>query len=84
MHNSVDNLLTIQKEIQKKISEIKNFNIKPKIIAVSKTFQMNDILPLIKYGHINFGENKVQEAITKWTDAKKDFNHIKVFFIYST
>jgi PLP dependent protein len=81
MHNSVDNLITIQKEIQKKISEIKNFEINPNIIAVSKTFQMNDILPLINHGHLNFGENKVQEALTKWTDVKKDFDHIKLHMI---
>jgi PLP dependent protein len=81
MHNSVDNLITIQKEIQKKVSEIKNFEINPNIIAVSKTFQMNDILPLINYGHLNFGENKVQEAIIKWTDVKKDFGHIKLHMI---
>jgi pyridoxal phosphate enzyme (YggS family) len=81
MHNSVDNLITIQKEIQKKISEIKNFKTNPNIIAVSKTFQMNDILPLINYGHLNFGENKVQEAIIKWTDVKKDFDHIKLHMI---
>ena len=81
MHNSVDNLITIQKEIQKKISEIKNFEVNPNIIAVSKTFQMNDILPLINYGHLHFGENKVQEALTKWTDVKKDFDHIKLHMI---
>ena len=81
MHNSVDNLITIQKEIQKKISETKNLEINPKIIAVSKTFQMNDILPLINHGHLNFGENKVQEAMAKWTDIKKDFDHIKLHMI---
>ena len=42
---------------------------------------MNDILPLINYGHLNFGENKVQEAIIKWTDVKKDFDHIKLHMI---
>ena len=81
MHNSVDNLIIIQKEIQKKISEIKNFEVNPNIIAVSKTFQINDILPLINYGHLHFGENKVQEALTKWTDVKKDFDHIKLHMI---
>ena len=42
---------------------------------------MNDILPLINHGHLNFGENKVQEALTKWTDVKKDFDHIKLHMI---
>ena len=45
--------------------------IEPKIIAVSKTFKMDHILPLIEYGHKDFGENKVQEAVEKWTDIKK-------------
>lgn len=81
MHNSVDNLVTIQKEIQEKISDIKNFQNNPNIIAVSKTFEMSAILPLINYGHLHFGENKVQEAITKWTDIKNDLSHIKLHMI---
>ena len=48
---------------------------------MSKTFPINDILPLINQGHIHFGENKVQEAIEKWTDIKKDFHHIKLHMI---
>ena len=81
MHNSVGNLITIQKEIQQKISEIDNLELHPNIIAVSKTFKMEDILPLINHGHLDFGENKVQEAIGKWTDVKQDFNHIKLHMI---
>ena len=81
MHNSVGNLITIQKEIQQKISEIDNLELHPNIIAVSKTFKMSDILPLINHGHIDFGENKVQEAIGKWTNIKQDFNHIKLHMI---
>jgi len=81
MHNSVGNLITIQKEIQQKISEIDNLELHPNIIAVSKTFKMEDILPLINHGHLDFGENKVQEAIGKWTNIKQDFNHIKLHMI---
>ena len=81
MHNSVGNLITIQKEIQQKISEIDNLELHPNIIAVSKTFKMSDILPLINHGHLDFGENKVQEAIGKWTNIKQDFNHIKLHMI---
>jgi pyridoxal phosphate enzyme (YggS family) len=81
MHNSVGNLITIQKEIQQKISEIDNLELHPNIIAVSKTFKMDDILPLINHGHLDFGENKVQEAIGKWTNIKQDFNHIKLHMI---
>ena len=47
-----------------------NNNLIPKIIAVSKTFIMNEIIPLIDYGHTDFGENKVQEAIDKWSKIK--------------
>ena len=53
----------------------------PKIIAVSKTFAMDKILPLIEYGHLDFGENKVQEAIEKWTEIKTKNNDIKLHLI---
>ena len=49
----------------------KKLNNLTKIIAVSKTFPIDKILPLIEYGHLDFGENKVQEAVDKWTDIKK-------------
>ena len=53
----------------------------PKIIAVSKTFKLEHILPLIEYGHDNFGENKVQEALDKWVDIKKNKNNIKIHLL---
>jgi len=53
----------------------------PSIIAVSKTFPIAEIIPLIKFGHFHFGENKVQEALEKWTDIKKEFKHIKLHMI---
>ena len=62
-------MLDIQDNIKVKLNEI-NINNYPKIIAVSKTFKINQILPLIDHGHIDFGENKVQEAVEKWTDIK--------------
>ena len=52
-----------------------------KIIAVSKTFPIDKILPLIEHGHTDFGENKVQEAIEKWTDIKKKYHSIKLHMI---
>ena len=70
MHSTVKNLLDIQDTIKVKLDEI-NINNYPKIIAVSKTFKIDQILPLIDYGHIDFGENKVQEAVEKWTEVKK-------------
>ena len=53
----------------------------PKIIAVSKTFKIDHILPLIQYGHLDFGENKVQEAIEKWTDIIHQNKHIRLHLI---
>jgi len=75
MHNSVDKLNLIKKEI------LTSSNSNVNIIAVSKTFPINDIYPLINDGHIHFGENKIQEAIEKWSDIKKDFPHIKLHMI---
>ena len=54
---------------------------KVNIIAVSKTFSLDHIKPLIEAGHIHFGENKVQEAIDKWTETKKKDNKIKLHMV---
>jgi len=81
MHDNVNHLISIEKEIQTKIIESNYQNYKPKIIAVSKTFNMKEILPLIDYGQKDFGENKVQEAVGKWTDIKNDFPDIKLHMI---
>jgi len=80
MHQIVQNLVNIQEEIKLNLSNQKNYKV-PKIIAVSKTFGMDKILPLIEYGHLDFGENKVQEAIEKWTDIKSNYNDIKLHLI---
>ena len=80
MHQIVQNLVNIQEEINANLSNQKNHKI-PKIIAVSKTFSMDKILPLIEYGHLDFGENKVQEAIDKWGDIKLSNNNIKLHLI---
>ena len=77
MHKIINNLVLIEKNLKEKL---KNNNI-PIIIAVSKTFPMSEILPLINHGHEHFGENKVQEALEKWTTIKDDFNHIKLHMI---
>ena len=61
--------------------ELKEKNIIPKIIAVSKTFKIDHILPLIEHGHLDFGENKVQEAVEKWTDIKKHNKKINLHLI---
>ena len=81
MHNSLNNLIEIQKEIQLKISE-QNYSIKlPKIIAVTKTHPMTSILPLINHDHLDYGENKVQEAIEKWSNIKVDFDHLNLHMV---
>ena len=80
MHNTVKNLLDIENNIKVHMNELK-FNNYPKIIAVSKTFKINKILPLIEHGHIDYGENKVQEAVEKWTEIKKINSTIKLHMI---
>ena len=67
MHISVSNLIEIEKEIHSKNLDQKS---KIKIIAVTKTFSMDNILPLIDHGHTEYGENKVQEAVDKWSQIK--------------
>ena len=80
MHSTVKNLLDIQDTIKVKLNEI-NINNYPKIIAVSKTFKIDQISPLIDYGHKDFGENKVQEAVEKWTEIKKTNPEIQLHMI---
>ena len=80
MHITVQNLVNIKEEINSNLSNQKNHKV-PKIIAVSKTFGMDKILPLIEYGHLDFGENKVQEAIEKWSEIKLNNNNIKLHLI---
>ena len=80
MHITVKNLLDIEKKIKVHLDSY-NINNYPKIIAVSKTFKIDKILPLIEYGHIDFGENKVQEAVEKWTEFKKTNSKIKLHMI---
>jgi pyridoxal phosphate enzyme (YggS family) len=77
MINSVNNLISIQETLEKRIKNFKLAN----IIAVSKTFPIENIYPLINYGHQHYGENKVQEAIEKWTNIKQDFTNIKLHMI---
>jgi len=80
MHLTVKNLLKIKSNVKIKLSEINKSSESPKIIAVSKTFKINHIEPLINYGHLDYGENKVQEAYEKWSEIKKNKN-IKLHLI---
>ena len=79
MHTSVQNLIEIQNKIKLEFENDKS----TKIIAVSKTFGIDKIKPLIDYGHLDFGENKVQEAINKWSDLKVQNPKIKLHLIGS-
>ena len=77
MHNTIKNLIYIEGLIKSKV----NHDELPKIIAVSKTFSIENILPLIDHGHLHYGENKVQEALDKWTDIKKQNKNIQLHLI---
>ena len=77
MHYTVKNLIYIEKLVKSKVNHDK-LSI---IIAVSKTFPIENILPLIEHGHLNYGENKVQEAIDKWSDIKPKYNQLKLHLV---
>ena len=77
MHDSVKNLIYIEDLVKSRVNHDKLL----KIIAVSKTFPIENILPLIEHGHLHFGENKVQEALDKWSDIKIDNHDIKLHLI---
>ena len=80
MHQTVKNLLNIKTQIKTKLSELK-YNYFPEIIAISKTFSISHVLPLIEYGHIHFGENKVQEALEKWPEIKNKNSNVKLHMV---
>ena len=80
MHSSIKNYEDIIRSIKLKFED-QNTSKLPKIIAVSKTFALDNILPLVEYGHLDYGENKVQEAIEKWSDIKIKKPQIKLHLI---
>ena len=80
MHNTVKNIIEIENSIKVYLNKLNVINT-PKIIAVSKTFKIDKISPLIDHGHIDYGENKVQEALDKWTDIKKEIPSIRLHMI---
>ena len=81
MHITLKNLLKINDNVKYKLSTLNKTLKDLRVIAVSKTFAIEHIKPLIDYGHIDYGENKVQEAIDKWTKVKKDNSSIKLHLI---
>ena len=80
MHNSVEKLKHIEEIVKSKEKDL-NLKKRPKIIAVSKTFKIDKILPLIEEGHEDFGENKVQEALDKWSDIKLQKPNIRLHLL---
>ena len=78
MHSSVINLIDIKDKLNALVNENTR---KPEIIAVSKTFDIQYIKPILEYGHKNFGENKIQEAISKWTSIKKEYTDVKLHML---
>ncbi len=76
MHKSILNINSIKKEIEK-VGSLSS----AEVIAISKTFPIEDILPLIEYGHVHFGENKVQEALEKWPEIKDQNKNLKLHFV---
>ena len=81
MHNTVENLLKINKNVKAKFESNKQVLKIPEIIAVSKTFKIEHIMPVINHGHYHYGENKVQEAVEKWTKIKNENKKIKLHLI---
>ena len=80
MHNTIKNLIDIKNSIKAHLDKL-NIKKDPTIVAVSKTFEIDKILPLIEFGHTDYGENKVQEAFEKWTDIKKKNSQIKLHMV---
>ena len=77
MHNSISNLVSIQNELKSRSITDQKIN----IIAVSKTFSIDSIKPLIDHGHLHYGENKVQEAIEKWSQIKENKKNLILHMI---
>ena len=81
MHHTETNLIEINNKIKNKINSLSLDQYNPKVIAVSKTFKEQDILPLLDYGHCDFGENKVQEALIKWPNLKEKYKNVKLHML---
>ena len=81
MHNVVERLMAIQSEIKELLIKNNLQNKDLNIIIICKTFSMDKILPLIDAGHVHFGENKVQEAESKWKEVKEKHPNIKLHMV---
>ena len=80
MHVNVKRLQTVNNKVKEIINK-KQLKTTPQIIAVSKTFSLSQITPLLDFGHLHFGENKVQEAEHKWQDVKKRYKNVQLHML---
>ena len=80
MHKTVQNLINIENQLKSSLGDVYKKRL-PQIIAVSKTFKIDKISPLVEHGHLDFGENKVQEAIDKWKEIKASKPNIQLHMI---
>ena len=80
MHSTLEQLNLIKNKVNDIINK-KQLKTRPKIIVVTKTFSLNNITPLLQYGHIHYGENKIQEAEKKWSETKKKYKNLQLHMI---
>ena len=80
MHTSVERLNIVKNKVKEIVAK-KQLKIIPKIIAVTKAFSLNEIKPLLEIGHIHFGENKIQEAESKWLDVKHKYSNLQLHML---
>ena len=80
MHSTAQRLNLVKDKI-KEVIDKKQLKTQPKIIAISKTFELSKILPLIDAGHIHFGENKIQEAEEKWSETKLKYKNLQLHMV---
>ena len=80
MHSSVERLNLVINKV-KEICDRKQLKTIPEIIAVTKAFSLNNIIPLLEVGHNHFGENKIQEAETKWVKIKNQYPLLKLHML---
>ena len=80
MHTILDKLNQVKNKVNEIVSK-KQLKTNPKIIVVTKTFLINKIIPLIEYGHIHYGENKIQEAENKWINIKNQYKNLQLHMI---
>jgi PLP dependent protein len=80
MHSSIEKLSAVKNKINDILSK-KQLKTNPKIIIVTKTFPINNIIPLLEIGHLHYGENKIQEAEIKWANVKNNYKNIQLHMV---